>query len=33
MYKAAYREHTLSIFMYNVFLLRFDDLHHAIFHL
>ena len=28
MFKAAYQEHTLSIFMYHIFLLRFDVLHY-----
>ena len=28
MYKAAYQKHTLSIFMYNIFLLCFDVLHY-----
>ena len=28
MYNAAYQEHTLSIFMYNIFLLRFDVMHY-----
>ena len=28
MYKAAYQKHTLSIFMYNTFLLRFDVLYY-----